>query len=121
MFGPEASLIFSRTMPRKLPHYLRIERRRAGLSQLDIAILLGVKTASKVSRYENGRRLPPLETVLAYEAILGRPIVELFGGRYRRIKEDVKRRAAGLLRSAKSPRGVRFAERKRSIELITSR
>lgn len=109
-------------MPRKLPHYLRIERRKAGLSQTDIAALFGVRTASKISRYEHGRRLPPLKTALAYEAILGRPIAELFGGTYAAVQGEVKRRARILENSsARPPRGSRFARRKASIQAITAR
>jgi transcriptional regulator with XRE-family HTH domain len=109
-------------MPRKLPHYLRIERRRAGLSQTDIAALLGVRTASKISRYEHGRRLPPLKTALAYEAILGRPIAELFGGTFAMVQGEVKRRARSLEHSgARPPRGSRFSRRKGSIQAITAR
>ncbi len=109
-------------MPRKLPHYLRIERRRAGLSQTDIAVLLGVRTASKISRYERGRRLPPLKTALAYEAILGKPIAELFGGTFQPIRAEVGRRARALEDSTvRPPRGSRFARRKGSIQIIASR
>jgi transcriptional regulator with XRE-family HTH domain len=109
-------------MSRKLPHYLRIERRRAGLSQTDIAALLGVRTASKISRYEHGRRLPPLKTALAYEAILGKPIAELFGGMSRVIEGEVQRRARSLEGSAaRSPRGSRFFRRKESIKTIAAR
>jgi transcriptional regulator with XRE-family HTH domain len=109
-------------MPRKLPHYLRIERRRAGLSQTDIAVLLGVRTASKISRYERGRRLPPLKTALAYEAILGKPIAELFAGTFAPIEGEVQRRARSLKdSSARPPRGSRFARRKGSIQTIAAR
>jgi transcriptional regulator with XRE-family HTH domain len=109
-------------MRRKLLHYLRIERRRAGLSQTDIAALLGVRTASKVSRYERNHRLPPLRTALAYEAILGKPIAELFGGTSAAIEEEVRRRARSLGNaSARPPRGSRFARRKESIETIAAR
>jgi DNA-binding XRE family transcriptional regulator len=63
---------------RKLPHNLRIERRQAGLSQADMAALFGVRSLAKLSRYENLRRFPSLTTALGYEAILGKPVAELF-------------------------------------------
>src|ERR1700682_3702001 len=109
-------------MPRKLPHYLRIERRRAGLSQTDIAALLGIRTASKISRYERGRRLPPLKTALAYEAILGKPIAELFGGTFGSIRGEVARRARAFEASASPPAPPpRRRSRKRSIHTIAAR
>ena len=115
-------LFFSRNMSRKLPHYLRIERRRAGLSQTDIGALLGVRTGSKISRYEHGRRLPPLKTALAYEAILGKPIAELFGGTFAAIEGEVQRRARSLESlGVRPPRGSRFFRRKESLETIAAR
>src|SRR5437016_5155522 len=81
---------------RKLPHNLRIERRQAGLSQADMAALFGVRSLAKLSRYENLRRLPSLTTALGYEAILGKPVAELFAGTYGMIRADVHRRARRL-------------------------
>jgi len=105
---------------RKLPHDLRAERRRAGLSQFDIAHLLG-RHVSKVSRYEQLRRLPNLETALAYEVILGKPVAILFRGTYGRIFQTVVRRARRLQRRAgTSTRDGSFALRKRSISAIFS-
>ena len=92
------------------------------MSQTDIAALLGIRTASKISRYERGRRLPPLRTALAYEAILGKPIAELFGGTFGSIRDEVARRARALEASAsRPPRGSRFASRKGSIHSIAAR
>lgn len=109
-------------MSRNLPHNLRSERRRAGLSQRDVAALLGDKTVSKISRYERRRRLPPLRMALAYEAILGKPVSQLFGGTYAPIRAAVTRRAKHLLSDTAAVTGKReHALRKRSIEAMTSR
>lgn len=108
-------------MSRKLPHYLRSERKRAGLAQSDIAALLGDQTVSKVSRYERRRRLPPLLTALAYEVIFGKPVAELFGGTYAPIRAEILRRAkllSGKLQSSELPPR---ALRKESIESISTR
>jgi transcriptional regulator with XRE-family HTH domain len=110
-------------MSRILPHNLRSERRRAGLSQRDVAVLLGDRTASKVSRYERRRRLPPLRMALAYEAILGKPISQLFAGTYGPIRAEVARRAKLLLTENQITNGTRRESvlRKRSIEGIALR
>ena len=79
-----------------LPHYLRINRKRISLSQEEVAFLLGIKgmdKGGKVSRDENHARIPTLETALAYEAIYGKPIRELFAGLYEQIAQDVSSRA----------------------------
>ncbi len=81
-----------RDMARKLPHYLRSERRRSGLSQEDIAALLDTRVRA-ISRYERHGRLPPLATALAYEAVFGVPVAELFSGAYRAVRESIQARA----------------------------
>jgi transcriptional regulator with XRE-family HTH domain len=75
---------------------MRTYRRRAGLSQEEMAYLLGCKSAAKVSRYERCRRLPNLETLLAYEVILGIPERELLGGLFEKVQQKVLKRAKKL-------------------------
>ena len=106
-------------MPRKLAHYLRNERRRNALTQADIAALLDVRWKQRVGWYERGK-LPPIETALALEAILGKPISELLAGAYERIAFNVRRRAQELLArdlGRESPRRIR---RKRSLTRIAA-
>lgn len=81
-----------------LENYLRMHRRRAGLTQGDIAYLLGACSGSKVSRYERFARRPTLETALALEIILGVPVADLFAGVREELEPDIKRRARRLLR-----------------------
>ena len=86
-------------MSRKLPNYLRTYRKRFGLSQKEMALLLGLESAATVSRYEQSQRLSVLETILAYEVIFGVPVRELFGGLSEKVNEDVIRRAKSLTRT----------------------
>ena len=79
-----------------LPNYLRTNRKQFALSQEEVAFLLGVKgmdKGGKVSRDENYSRIPTLETALAYEAIYGKPVRELFAGLYEQIAPEVSSRA----------------------------
>jgi transcriptional regulator with XRE-family HTH domain len=108
-------------MSRKFPHYLRSERKRAGLSQSDIAALLGDETVSRVSRYERRRRVPPLLTALAYEAIFGKPVAELFDGTYAPIQAEVIRRAKLLAEKLNAGQLQLHESRKRSIQTIATR
>jgi transcriptional regulator with XRE-family HTH domain len=78
--------------PHRLENYLRTYRKKAGLSQREVAFLLGCEDGAQVSRYEKRRRLPPLETALAYEAIFGIPISELFAGMRQSVEEDIEKR-----------------------------
>jgi transcriptional regulator with XRE-family HTH domain len=77
----------------RLQNYLRTYRRRAGFSQDEIAYLLGAKSGTKTSRYERFRRTPSLETALAYEALFGVPVRELFAGVSARAERMTRRRA----------------------------
>ena len=109
-------------MENKHPHYLRACRRRASLSQRDVAFLLGVKAISKVSRYERNVTLPSIYTALAYEAICGKPIARLFERTYEPIRAAVQQRAATLLSHMSSPvHSVRASRRKQSLEAIANR
>ena len=79
-----------------LPNYLRTHRKQLSLSQEEVAFLLGMKgmdKENKVSRDETYSRIPTLETALAYEAIYGKPIRELFAGLYEQVATEVSSRA----------------------------
>ena len=105
-------------MPHKLIHYLRNERRETGLSQADMAALLGAPWKSRVSRYERRVALPPLQTALGYEAVTRKPVSLLFAGMYDTVVRGVRERARGLLaRSGEANTALR-ARRKRSLERI---
>jgi len=78
----------------KLDNYLRTYRKSRGFSQREVAFLLGCHSGTKVSRYERSKRIPPLETIFAYELILGMPAHELFAG----IQERAERRALHRVR-----------------------
>ena len=53
----------------------------------------GLDKNGKVSRDESYARVPTLEFALAYEAIYGKPIRELFAGLYEQIAPEVSARA----------------------------
>lgn len=79
-----------------LPNYLRTHRKRLSLSQEEVGALLGMKGMNKgikVSRHEGFSREPLLETALAYEAIYGVPVKELFTGLYEQVEQKVAERA----------------------------
>ena len=52
----------------------------------------GMERGNKVSRDENYSRIPTLETALAYEAIYGTPVRELFAGLYEQVAQEVSSR-----------------------------
>lgn len=63
-----------------LENYLRTYRKQSGLSQREVAFLVGWKSGEQFSRYEKRRRLPTFRDALACETVFDVPIGELFPG-----------------------------------------
>jgi len=80
----------------KLANYLRAYRKRSGLSQSEVAYLLGCKNGNQVSRYERRTHMPPLRTALAFQAALGTPLSELYAGTYESVTKQVAVRGQSL-------------------------
>ena len=81
---------------KSLPNYLQTQRKRLSLSQEEVGFLLGLagmNKGNKVCRDENYAREPSLQDALAYEVIYGRPVRELFAGRYQQAQQNVAARA----------------------------
>src|SRR5437867_1728357 len=78
---------------RKLDNYLRSYRKASGLSQGEVAFLLGCQDGTKVSRYESRRRRPNLESAWGYEIIFGARPEELFAGAVQKVEERIVKRA----------------------------
>ena len=77
--------------------YIRTHRKRSGLSQGEIATLIGAISGTTVSRHEAARRKLSLVDAFTYEALFGVPASALFPGEYERAREGVEARAVGLL------------------------
>lgn len=96
----------------RLPNYLKTYRKRAGLSQEELAYVLGLSGGDKVSRLERRSRVPSLETLLAYEAAFGVPARELVAGLYEKVEEETRRRAKALARRLEQGEEGPWTERK---------
>jgi transcriptional regulator with XRE-family HTH domain len=92
---------------KSLPNYLQSQRKRLALSQEEVGFLLGIKgmhKGNKVCRDEKFTRAPSLPDALAYEAVYGRPVRELFAGLYQQAELEVAARAKLLnFRKARKP------------------
>ncbi|HZS53849.1 MAG TPA: helix-turn-helix transcriptional regulator [Bryobacteraceae bacterium] len=83
-------------MERRLTSYLRSYRLRWGLTQLELAYLVGLVDASAISRIEEEKRLPPLYIAFALQVLFGVAPRELFPGLFSDIEDAVLRRAYTL-------------------------
>jgi transcriptional regulator with XRE-family HTH domain len=103
---------------RQFFNHLKKHRRRLGLSQAELAYLLGVGSGTKICRYERFLLEPKLRTVLAYEILFQKPARELFAGLYVEIEAQVRRRAALLgqqnARGKPKPKGCKGITSKKS-------
>lgn len=106
-------------MSHRFTHYLRRERRRIGLTQADVAALLGGPWKGRVSLYEGGA-IPPTPVALEYQAILGRPVSDLLGSAFQVAVLKVRQRAQELLRHEGAPHTPRQWKRHHSLERIAA-
>src|SRR5262245_7566576 len=75
---------------------LRAHRKRSGLTQKELAFLLGGKQHSTISRYEAGDRRPDLRTALAYGLLFESALRDLFPGVQAEVVNGVGERALRL-------------------------
>ena len=69
--------------------YLRTHRRVWGLTVKELAALIGLKSASHMSRIEHGKRSPKVEVALACQVIFGIPPSVMFPPVYTRVEDRV--------------------------------
>ena len=77
-------------------NHLWIYRKRMGYTQKQVAHLLGHKSASHLSGYEHGKRLPSLETALKLEIVLRVPIAYLYQDLCRKLKRKIHQKEDAL-------------------------
>jgi transcriptional regulator with XRE-family HTH domain len=76
-----------------LPNYIRMYRKRIGLSIKDLSFLLKSKTGSSISRYEHFRRIPSFRARLSLMVIFRCEMEDLFPGEYEKVERTMSRRA----------------------------
>ncbi|MHB1956172.1 MAG: helix-turn-helix domain-containing protein [Sulfobacillus sp.] len=77
---------------RPVASYLRTHRRKAGLSQSELASILGLVTELQISRHERSLTLPLLLTAISYEIVFQVPLAEMFPGIYETVRLNVETR-----------------------------
>lgn len=106
-----------------LANYVRVHRRRAGLSQRELGRVLGYHDDGTVARHEQFRSLPPLLIALGYEVVFQISTSEMFSGLKQTVALVIERRIADLeneLRK-KSGTGTRAALVAKKLEWLSQR
>jgi transcriptional regulator with XRE-family HTH domain len=83
-------------MKRKLDCYLRTYRLRAGLTQEEVAFILGLKTRTFVSYLEGSKREPKLAAAFALYIVFGSDATELFPKLFAQVESSVMARVLDL-------------------------
>ncbi|HZS56798.1 MAG TPA: helix-turn-helix transcriptional regulator [Bryobacteraceae bacterium] len=89
-------------MEPRLKIYMRANRLKWGITQAELAYLLGLKTGSVVSRIERVKRQPGVMVVLACQVIFGTMPIELLPGHFSDIEDAVMRRVHEMDKKFKS-------------------
>jgi DNA-binding XRE family transcriptional regulator len=84
------------SMAERLKTYLRPLRRRWGLTQRELAFLIGIKNGTVISRIEGLKKAPRLAWVVACAVLFDTRALELFPGLFSEVYEGVLRRATEL-------------------------
>lgn len=88
---------FANQMAQKaIASYVRTHRKKSGLTQVEIAKLLGHRNSGRVSRHERGITLPSLSVALGYEAIFRVPVAELFPSVHEAVVKNLEARFTHL-------------------------
>jgi transcriptional regulator with XRE-family HTH domain len=102
----------------QLPNYIRTFRKRAGLTQEEVAFILGSKSSAGISRHERFKQTPELQTLIAYELLFRAPVRNLFSGTHHQVEKKLLRRIRLLVRKlAEVQSGYRT---KRKIAVLTA-
>lgn len=75
---------------RILGNRLRMHRRKAGLTQRELGLLVGYKRRWPVSQHERSRTAPPLLIALAYEAVFGAQVSAIFTGIHETVAQGIE-------------------------------
>ena len=83
-------------MREHLGNYIRAYRRKAGLSQRELAQVLGCDDEGPISRHERLSSVPPLLMAIGYSVVFRKPISELFAGLSEAVEQVVEERLSAL-------------------------
>ena len=107
---------------RKRPYsFVRADRRRWGLTQAELATLLGVASSTTVSRLERSVRAPTATILVACCILFRRPEAELFASFHESIEELVMGAAKNLHDEIGSKTDKRSLRKREFVEEVLRR
>jgi transcriptional regulator with XRE-family HTH domain len=94
--------------------YLRRERRKWGLTQSELALLVGIKSRAQISSLEHGIATPTAEQLLAFQFLFGLTTAQLFPQLAVRAQESILRTAKATIKATDTDSTLR-AQRKNTL------
>jgi transcriptional regulator with XRE-family HTH domain len=101
--------------------YLRTHRRKWGLTQKDLARLIGTIGCTQLSRYENSKRAPRIEVALACQVIFGVIPSIMFLNTYTLVEEEVMRNMMRMNEALKNTTSLTGLRKRELFSLALSR
>jgi len=103
--------------------YLRYHRKKTGLTQRDLAQLIGSVGPRQVARHENSQRTPSIRVAIGYQIVLRTAIAELFPGLVESLSGGIEQRLAEMEARLhqSTAKGHRAAEIARKLEWFEQR
>ena len=80
----------------KQVNFIRLYRKKQGLTQKELASLLGFKSSSSISNYERGKKMPGLEVLLKLEIACRTPGAFLYRTHYLKLKKELRQKEEEL-------------------------
>ncbi len=77
---------------KRIPNLLRKYRKTNGYKQKDVAKILGIKSTSKISRWEKGECMPNVVNAFRISILYRVMVDSLFIDLLRQLREEVKKR-----------------------------
>ncbi len=101
--------------------YLRTERRKWGLTQKELAFLIGIKSRTQISMLELGMAIPTGEQLLAFQYLFGMTARQLFPQLAGRTEHTVLRNVKAMKKSTEADSTLRAQRKNTLLRLILSR
>jgi DNA-binding XRE family transcriptional regulator len=106
----------------RLVNYLRVHRKKAGLSQRELGIILGYSGKNSIYKHESFNSVPPLLMAFAYEVLFQEPASEMFPGIWETVEDAIEQSIANfessLQEQLKLSKGSKRAQIERKLAWI---
>jgi len=102
---------------------LRAHRRKSGLTQEDLGLVVGYDHKGEIARHERSRTVPSLLTALAYAAVFQVPVSAIFIGIHTSVTSNVEANLRKLKEELERPSGGEYQSplRQQKLEWLNRR